>query len=90
MAWDSPDVEASSDDPVLSVVLAETGDTDGVTSTVGVVLPVGPSDEADPKPFTNRSSHARRQGLARITAVTRGRQAGSVRRLRRSEHERAN
>jgi hypothetical protein len=57
------------------------GDADGVTSTADVVLPVGPSDEADPKHSTNRSSHARRQGVARVTAVARERQAGDLRRL---------
>jgi hypothetical protein len=48
--------------------LTEIGDVDGVTSTADVVLPVVPV-EADQKLSTNRSSRARRQGVARLAAV---------------------
>ena len=49
-----------------------------------VVLRVGHGEVA-PKLSTNRSSHARRQGLAGVPAVGRGRPAGSLRRLRCGE-----
>ena len=76
------DVEASSDHPDLSVVLAEKGDVDGVTSTADVVLPVGHGEEVDPKHSTNRSSRARRQGVACSAALDGGREARGLCRLR--------
>lgn len=45
---------------MLSVGLAERGDADGVSSTVGVMRSVGPSDETDAEQTTHRSRRARR------------------------------
>ena len=55
--------------------LTETGDVDGVGAPSTSCSWPDPVDEADPKPITNRASHARRQGVARRAALSRGRQA---------------
>src|SRR6201999_1149537 len=72
------EIEASSDHPVLSMGLAERGDADGVSSTVGVVRCVGPSDEVDAAHTTHRSPQPRRQGVACTAPGGRGRSSGDV------------